>query len=106
MASGLLYGKPGTTYMDQVYVVVVKEASANGDGPSWLSSGGSLAMAPIEFGADPLARRKYRVAAWRAVQRNSKRCLMRDKVLGLVAMLGISVAGWASVAVLISHFVR
>jgi hypothetical protein len=83
--------------MDNVYVVVVKDATATD------SISGDFA---ITFPQDARSTRKYRVAVWRSVQRNSKECLTRDKMLGIVAMLGISVASWAGVAVLISHLVR
>ena len=83
--------------MDNIYVVVVKDATGAD------SISGDLAMA---FPQDVRSARKYRVAVWRSVQRNSKECLTRDKMLGMVAMLGISVASWAGVAVLISHLVR
>jgi hypothetical protein len=82
--------------MDNVYVVVVKDATATD------SSASDFATFPQEA----RSRRKYRVAVWRGVQQNSKDCLTRDKMLGMVAMLGISVASWAGVAVLISHLVR
>jgi hypothetical protein len=82
--------------MDNVYVVVVKDATGTD------SVSGDLAMFP----QDVRSARKYRVAVWRSVERNSKECLTRDKMLGLVAMLGISVASWAGVAVLISHLVH
>lgn len=85
--------------------MVVKESlNMPGNTAGWwwnqdpsLAGDGSLALP---------RRRKYSVAVWRAVERNSKRCINRDMVLGLVAMLGISAAGWAGVAVLISHLVR
>src|SRR4051794_18486064 len=66
--------------MDNVYVVVVKDATATD------SISGDFA---ITFPQDARSTRKYRVAVWRSVQRNSKECLTRDKMLGIVAMLGI-----------------
>jgi len=81
--------------MDNVYVVVVNDATS--------ADSGDLAMS---FPQDVRSARKYRVAVWRSVERNSKECLTRDKMLGMVAMLGISVASWAGVAVLISHLVH
>jgi hypothetical protein len=83
--------------MDNVYVVVVNDATATNPTPPDLE---------MTFPQSVRSGRKYRVAVWRSVQRNSKECLTRDKMLGMVAVLGISVASWAGVAVLISHLVH
>jgi hypothetical protein len=97
LAARLRNRKARIDSMDNVYVVVVKDATATD------SSSTDVAMV---FPQAAHSRRKYRVAVWRSVQQNSKDCLTRDKMLGMVAMLGISVASWAGVAVLISHLVR
>jgi hypothetical protein len=96
LAARLQNRKARIDSMDNVYVVVVKDATATD------SSSTDVAMVFPQAAS----RRKYRVAVWRSVQQNSKDCLTRDKMLGMVAMLGISVASWAGVAVLISHLVR
>jgi hypothetical protein len=96
LAARLQNRKARIDSMDNVYVVVVKDATATD------SSSTDVAMVFPQAAS----RRKYRVAVWRSVQQSSKDCLTRDKMLGMVAMLGISVASWAGVAVLISHLVR
>ena len=83
--------------MDNVYVVVVKDAAA----AEPMSD--NLAMSfPQELGSS----RRYRVAVWRSIERTSQERWTRDKMLGMAAMLGISVASWTGVAVLISHLVH
>ena len=90
--------------MDQVYVVVVKEGANDSSASAWTNSWEERTLAPCRLSLDP--RRKYQVAVWRAVQKQSKRCMNRDAILGMAAVLGISVASWTGVAVLISRLVR
>jgi len=90
--------------MDQVYVVVVKEESSDSSASEWTSSAEARSVMPFGLNSDP--QRKYQVAVWRAVQKQSKRCMNRDAILGMAAVLGISVASWTGVAVLISRLVR
>ena len=91
--------------MDNVYVVVVKEAGLDVS-PQLIPTIGPLRMPAIFEPSAREARSKYRVAVWRAVKTNSRRCLNRDVVLGMMAVFGISVASWAGVAALILHLVR
>jgi len=102
----LPYRKRRYEFMSQMYVVVVKESSAEVDNPSnWMSREDAMSF-PGGLRAEIDPSRKYRVAVWRAVARKSRHYQNRDKMLGIAAMLGISVASWAGLAVLISHFVR
>ena len=91
--------------MDNVYVVVVKEAGLDVS-PQAVPTLGPLRIPTMFAPATREARRKYRVAVWRAVKTNSGRCLNRHVVLGMMAVLGISVASWAGVAALILRIVR
>ena len=86
--------------MDQVYVVVVKETGVGVDVPF------TPRDSDLQFPMRAKAGGKFRVAVWRGVQSAPKRGVNRDKMLGIVAMLGISVASWAGLAALISHLVH
>jgi hypothetical protein len=84
--------------MSEIYVLVVKESRAGGDLPF------TRRQTDLEFPLRTNRRRNFRLGVWRGSV--SKSGVDRDKMLGLVTLVGISVASWAGLAVLISHLLR
>ncbi|MBZ5719763.1 MAG: hypothetical protein LAO03_05225 [Acidobacteriia bacterium] len=82
--------------MDNVLIIVVNAPMAQGNSlsPAWI--GGSLPFGGVQENS---------VAVWRAVSRSSTRGANWHAV-GVATAFATSLAAWAGVALVISHFVK
>jgi hypothetical protein len=94
----------GEFHMDNVLIIVVNEPmTPSGASCDWTGS----ALSPVGLGGSLPFRGapKSRVAVWRAVQRSSTR-VANWHAVGVATAFATSLAAWAGVALVISHFVR
>jgi hypothetical protein len=80
--------------MEYVYIVVVPDSLA--------ADGSTPDRAPARF---PQRSLRHKLVVWKA-GRSPQRRLNWSMFAGLAVMMGISLASWAGVGVLISHLLR